>query len=105
MTRKAIHTATNMASRRGIDQPGSIPSSQFRKGLRQRAGEISGRAAMSENVRSTGTEPLKRNEPIGSNLSVALESNYKSTLLTQVHNGPALPPPLSPLPLPRCTQR
>src|ERR1700687_941483 len=51
MTRKASQTVTNPISRSGMAQPASIPSSQIRNGLRQRAGEISARAAISENAR------------------------------------------------------
>src|SRR5665647_659963 len=50
MTRNACQTATNPTSRSGMAQPASVPSSQARNGLRQRAGEISERAASSENA-------------------------------------------------------
>src|SRR6266851_321362 len=56
MTRKVIQTATNPASRSGTAHPASMPSSQLRKGFRQRAGEISERAAISENEKSMGTK-------------------------------------------------
>src|ERR1700687_6388057 len=51
MTRKASQTVTNPISRSGMAQPASIPPSQIRNGVRQRAGEISARAAISENAR------------------------------------------------------
>src|SRR6266436_9596587 len=58
MVRKASQTAVNPISRSGIAQPASIPSSQLRNGLRQRAGEISERAAIAENAKSIGQTTL-----------------------------------------------
>src|SRR5258708_17346623 len=54
MVRKASQTAVNPISRSGMDQPASMPSSQLRNGLRQRAGKISERAAIAENAKSIG---------------------------------------------------
>src|SRR6266851_7478596 len=54
MARKASQTAVNPISRSGIAQPASMPSSQLRNGLRQRAGETSERAAIAENAKSIG---------------------------------------------------
>src|SRR5258705_3750092 len=58
MARKAIQTAANPTSRSGTAHPASMPSSQPRNGLRQRAGEISERAAIAENAKSIGKTTL-----------------------------------------------
>src|SRR6266403_2765931 len=58
MARKAIQTAVNPISRSGTAHPGSMPSSQLRNGLRQRAGEISERAATAETAKSIGKTTL-----------------------------------------------
>src|SRR5258706_315443 len=56
MIRKANQIVIKPTSRSGIAQPASTPSSQLRNGLRQRAGELSDRAAIPANAKSTGTK-------------------------------------------------
>src|SRR5713226_1186353 len=86
MIRKASQTAINPISRSGIAQPASMPSSQLRNGLRQRAGEISERAAIPANAKSMGTkthiiQQVNRSDPL-----VALRAKVKThrTLLANL---------------------